>query len=322
MGISTIGVVNDKVVQLVTDFTAKYLDALSSKPDQWGLEISGFTPTDALQVKFPVRLDNFPGFRKWSGARDGKLRDLTSFFVNSEPFERTIDVPLDAALRGEYAGYFQDVTALRQAAAQMPNRLIADLLAAGESTTGWDGVSFFSASHPIDIRGQVSGVQSNLHGSKPLNRANLAFAKKTLRAMKAPDGRTSLGLKLTHLLVPTALEDMATRLAQAEYIPNVDPSAADKAGVTESNIHKGTFKVIVAPELDADSDTTWYPIAANQVGRGFEIQARGSFLDPEIVVLGDGSEHAVQNNTIRFAGKLFGNAGFAIHHCILRMKAA
>ncbi len=323
MGLQAIGIVNPRVVELVTAFQAKYRDALMAQPDPWWKLVSGFTSTDALRTKFPIRLGSMPGYRKWSGDRDGKTVDLTAFFLESEPYERTIDVPLDVALSGAFAAYLNEVVDLRVAAMIHPNRVIADLLADGVgSDNGFDGVSFFDAHHPVDIRGQIATQYSNNVASTPFNQAGIAAARAAFRKFKAPDGRTSLGLRLTHVLLPTALETMGLRLSSSDFVPAVaDPSAADKAGVTESNPYKGTFTPIVAPELDADSDTTWYGIAANTAARPFESQARGAWDDPDIKILGDGSEFATQTNMVRYAGKLFGNSGYAIPHTIIRFQA-
>jgi phage major head subunit gpT-like protein len=319
--VNAIGLVNPKVVELVTAFQARYRDALQAKVDPWWKTVSGFSPTDAMLLKFPIRLGSMPGFREWVGDRDGKNIDVTSFFIESKPWERTIDVPLDVALSGQYAAYLNEVDDLRVAAMIHPNRIIAGLLANGDAVDCWDGQGFFDTGHPVDFRGGNALTYDNAKTSRPFNRANLAYAKSLFRGYKAPDGKTSLGLRLTHVLVPTALEDMATRLSTSEYLPNIDPTASAQAGVTESNIHRGTFTPIIAPELDADSDTTWYALALNLAARPFESQARGAWDDPDIKILGDGSEHATQTNSIRYAGKLFGNSGYAIPHTIIRMKA-
>lgn len=321
--VQTIGLISPKVVELAIAFQARNRDALQAKVDPWWKTLSGFTSTDALRLKFPIRLGSMPGFREWAGERDVKNVDLTSFFIDSKPWERTIGVPLDVALKGEFAAYLNEVDDLRIAGMMHPNRLIATLLANGASSDdGWDGVPFFSASHPVDLRGQVSGVFANTVGTKPFNRASLAYAKAYFRGLKAPDGKTSLGLRLTHVMLPTALEDQAVRLSTAEYLPNIDPSASAQAGVTESNIHKGTFTPIIAPELDADSASTWYALALNLSARPFESQARGAWDDPDIKILGDGTEHATKHNEILYAGKLFGNAGYAIPHTILKLAAS
>lgn len=53
-------------------------------------------------------------------------------------------------------------------AAYWPQQLMFELLAAGESTHGYDGVPFFSASHPVNPALEVSTTYSNLITSKPI----------------------------------------------------------------------------------------------------------------------------------------------------------
>lgn len=309
------GIESPSASELFTLMSAKYKDVLAQRVEPWARKISGFSSTAELRQKFPIDLTALAGFREWAGARDHKDSDLQAFYIDSKPWERTIDIPLDILGASGFAAYINKVPYLVRAANAHPNVLIANLLKNGKTTIGWDGVDFFSATHPVDYRNaNTNATFPNLYTNMPFSRANFAKAKQYFRAMKAPDGTTSLGLQLTHVLADTGEEETFDALFKKFILANDAGTAAD------TNIYEGGAQPIIGPELDANQETgVWYGLAMNTEAMPFEQQWKGGG-DPEIKIFGDGSEFAAEHNKMSFQGKLFGNAGYAIPHCIIRFE--
>lgn len=315
MGLNGFGISSPAAAELFTGMIAKYKDVLAARVEGWARTVSGWTSTGELRQKFPIDLTALAGFREWIGPRKSVDSEIASFFIDSKPWERTIDVPLDVLDSKNFAPYINKVPTLMRAADAHPNILLASLLKKGKTTLCWDGQNFFDTDHPVDYRVvNTANVYANLYTGAPFNRANFAAAKKYFRALKAPDGSTPLGLQLTHVLVPTALEETVDALFKKQILAN------DAGTAAETNIYYGGAVPIVAPELDANGeDTVWYGLAMNTDAKPFETQMKDNGA-PDIRILGDGTEFATMENKMRFAGKLFGNSGYAIPHCIIRFE--
>lgn len=117
--------------------------------------------------------------------------------------------------------------------------------------TGYDGLSFYNAAHPINpMIGASGGTYSNVLTGSALTVDNFALACARLESFVAPNGKTR-GLKAKYLRVPPALKKIALEITQAKQINATENVIATNYGV----------KVIIAPELSAasgGSDTTWY----------------------------------------------------------------
>jgi phage major head subunit gpT-like protein len=321
MGLNTIGLADPAIIEGFTLMIAKYRDALAQRVDPWSAIVSGFTSTAELRVKFPIDLTALAGFREWIGDRKHDEGDIESFFVDSKPYERTIDVPVDLANTAAFAPYVNKVPKLIRAAQAHRNILISKLLKGGKTAKAWDGTNFFGADHPVDPRGVNSSAEwSNLFTGRPFNKTNFAFAKSIFRQMKAPDGVTSLGLQLTHVLAGSDMEESFDNLFKKVQIASDSLTPGTSPVASETNIYYGGAKPIIGAEVDANDEAgVWYALALNTESMPFETQMKDGGA-PQIDILGERSEHAVKTNKMAFAGKLFGNSGYAIHASILRFE--
>lgn len=126
-----------------------------------------------------------------------------------------------------------------QAAVDLEARTLVALLAAnaGAGPTMNDGLSLFHASH------------GNLAASGAVIADNtLAAAKLAMRSQKGVDGVTSIDVTPGFLIVPAALENIATK-----FLATITPNATASV-----NAFSGTLQLIVEPRLDAVSATRWY----------------------------------------------------------------
>lgn len=152
--------------------------------------------------------------------------------------------------------------------AYSPQRQLAAAIIA--NPTGYDGVAFFHASHPVSGKaGDTSlGTYANLVASKPIDdsvtidiaKKNLGAAISAARAIKAPDG-SPRALRPVALLVPGEMSTRAIDLLNARFI-----------GSTGSNDHTavisawGLGQPLIADELGAaygGSATSYYLVMSD-----------------------------------------------------------
>lgn len=154
------------------------------------------------------------------------------------------------------------------AAAYWPQQMFMNLLLNGESGIGYDGVPFFSASHPLNpVAGASQGTYSNLLTGVGINPAaqggdttllsaialaqtNLASALSSVAKQKFIGGIPRY-IVPKFLLVPTALQYRAMQLTGGDMLGQ------------NTNVLKGyNLEVVVDPNLDTDP-TSYYIVAAD-----------------------------------------------------------
>jgi len=331
-GLSLKGVVNPFVVELVTRFQAKYINALQGVPSTWADVISGITPIGPadLSVKFPIDLSDLgPGMREWIGERHIEDTDLTGFSIEPRKFEKTKGLDLGLAQAGPVNAMFhafptRAVDGITQAARQMKGLLVANILKKGATKAiTYQGIPLFVGSgaatkhfnNPLD---EGKGEFYNLYVGRDFDETNYEELKEELETRKGPDGLASLGLKVTHVLGGTRMGSKFRRLFKPELIANAGGTA------TVSNIFQGDAIPLIAPELDDDATVVagkqvWYLIATNVMARPVEtlLENGGS---PNITVFGEESETAKMKGQLIIAGDMKANAGAAFPQTIIRVE--
>lgn len=105
-----------------------------------------------------------------------------------------------------------------------------------------DGVPLFHADH------------KNLLAAAGISTAGVDAMRVGMGLQK--QGESLLGMRLTHLLVPLALEGIASVVRDSEY----EVGAASKNNTTPNSV-RNTFDVISEARLDANSSAAWYGTA-------------------------------------------------------------
>lgn len=88
-------------------------------------------------------------FREWLGDRVVQNLKVHDYTIKNKTFENTVGVPREAIEDDQYGVYTPLVTQLGQDAALHPDELIFALIAAGFTTTCYDGQYFFDTDHPV-----------------------------------------------------------------------------------------------------------------------------------------------------------------------------
>lgn len=246
-------------------------------------------------------IGKLPKMREWIGERFMNNPAARSMTIVNKTYEDTIKIPREKFEDDQWGLYMGAIEMLGQQAKVLPDRLIAGLLDNGDAATslGFDGQSFFSANHPTDPDNSASAVQSNLLTAAPLTYANVQTAYSQMRQFTGEDGQP-LGIKPTHLVVPTQLEFAAKQICTTEFIAPAQagtPTAtagfgANAGNVMQSNPMKDLLKPLVVEWLSQASSTTkgtWYLVDASKPVKPFIWQMRRPLASTYLNNLTDGN---------------------------------
>lgn len=185
--------------------------------------------------------------REWIGPRVIQGLNTQSYTLQNKTFESTLGVDREE-IEDDTLGLFNPrVEEFGRVAARIWERLLLDALINGNvaGNVGFDGLTFFNASHTLN----PAGVQSNLisGGTSVFSSANLDIQRTAMQLYTGEDGRL-LGVKPTHLIIPPALEMTARAVLNAQFV---------STGGT--NVFNGLLETIVVPELPGNgSASVWY----------------------------------------------------------------
>lgn len=94
-------------------------------------------------------LGDFPRMREWLGERHIKNLETHDYTILNRTFELTCEVPRED-IEDDEIGVFNPIVArMGEATAEHPDELIFSLFSDGLTTNSYDGVPFFSTTHPV-----------------------------------------------------------------------------------------------------------------------------------------------------------------------------
>jgi phage major head subunit gpT-like protein len=142
---------------LDTQFSAAFKAGLGRATDDWKMIATQISSSTSINTY--VWMGDFPRMRKWIGPR--VIRGLTgkSYLLENEEFELTLGVPRKVIEDDQFGLYLPMAEHMGMEAKQHKTELTFNALRDGVTALGYDGVPFFSASHPV---GMDDGVKSNL----------------------------------------------------------------------------------------------------------------------------------------------------------------
>jgi phage major head subunit gpT-like protein len=163
------------------------------------------------------------------------------------------------------------------------------------------------------LNGRVSGTNDNILTAAALDETTVNNARVAMANFKGEDGRP-LGTKLTHLVVPPALELAALKVVQAEYLASGATNVMNKAA-----------QIIVLPQLsdttnDAAALTTWYAMDLSRVIKPLISQVREA---PDFVSRTDpASDPKFNRDEYEFGSQARGAAGYGLYFTAIRNSTA
>ncbi|MCL4503097.1 MAG: Mu-like prophage major head subunit gpT family protein [Deltaproteobacteria bacterium] len=137
----------EALARLYTGFTAVF-NAAFQETQTWYEQVAMTVPANTRIMDYKFLLD-FPMVREWIGDRQISSLEPKAFQVESKDWEATIEVDRNDIEDDQLGLYNPIISALAQEARKHPERLIADLLKGGFTTTCYDGRNFFATDHQV-----------------------------------------------------------------------------------------------------------------------------------------------------------------------------
>lgn len=337
-GMTLKGVVNANVRELVTQFGAHLLDALTSGVDMELDILANMTPTDALVVKIPINILALNGFEEWSGERDYIDVDLVAMAIEAREWTRNVGYNMRAAMSGAYGGFPRIAAQTILEGYKMQGRLIANILKKGKTEAKtYQGIPLFVGQNagtkhlinPLAINGSTF---INLYTDRPFTGENFQFAQEVIESIPGPDGEESLGLKLTHVVGGTRMRGHFKTVLKKSTIMGatrlVDLGGGNTGAVAaqETNIWEGEAEYRVSSLLNNDpfliahpNGQVWYATALNMAARPVEMMGKDGGA-PQVKVRGEGDPIADQKKKVLVEGDLEINAAAGLPHTIIRFE--
>jgi len=233
------------------------------------------------------------GLREWKGEKKVNSGQVYSLRVSLNEYEDTIGVARADIESDNLGVYGNEAARMGKSAALWHDELFAGALE-DTLTLGFDGKLLFNANHPLD----PGNAQSNVFTSTSLTEANI---KSTIDSMTAytDDRGKPLGVKPTHIVVPSALYTDAMSIIKATLV--LDSTGAAAVSNTASMFG---LQVVVLPQLTSTS--TWYLLDASNPAAGAVVMAERKA--PQFSELSEGSDHAFKNGEFLFSTEASGVA--------------
>ncbi len=128
-------------------FRGDFQRGIGATPTQWE-QIATKVPSTTKSNTFGW-LGQFPRLREWIGDRVLKDMKAHGYSIENKSFESTVSVPRTDIEDDQVGVYSPLMEEMGRAAKTHPDELIFLLLAAGVSTTCYDGQYFFDTDHPV-----------------------------------------------------------------------------------------------------------------------------------------------------------------------------
>lgn len=150
-------------------FRAEFGGQFGKTPSDWN-KVATLVPSSSKQNVYGW-LGQFPQFREWVG--DRVVRDMKAhgYAITNKKYESTVGVKrvdIEDDQVGTYKPLFGE---MGRAAKVFPDEQVFGLLAQGDTTPCYDGLSFFSSDHPVypsvDGTGAPVSVSNYADGTDP-----------------------------------------------------------------------------------------------------------------------------------------------------------
>lgn len=143
---------------LYVGYKGHYQRGLRSRAtaDAWR-RIATLIPSMTAKEVYPW-LGQWPKMREWLGDRVIKQLAAHRYEIKNKPFETTVEVERETIEDDSFGVYGPLFEELGIAVAEWPSEVVFAVLKLGETALGYDGVPFFSATHPHELAGNVSNL--------------------------------------------------------------------------------------------------------------------------------------------------------------------
>jgi phage major head subunit gpT-like protein len=241
--------------EAIREFNDKYLAAQGVVlPPGWVDQYGDGSPVSSPKVTFPI--SQLSGaYKETKGDSKFKTMKETSFDVKVLEFDMGYRAKLIDLFQNVYAYKKWGQAAQRFMVAEANHRAesIATLLEDGENTACWDGVNFFSTTHPACFGDSAAGTFSNYQASTkdPADIADLEEEITLMRGVKDENGK-KLGVEPDTILLPTEKFQKVVNVLKQDLIAS---TATPGAGTTTiKNPLIGMLNVVHVPQFTDVND--------------------------------------------------------------------
>lgn len=300
-----------RLTEFKEDFAMAYTQEVTPAED-WAKQLGLAITSKALKTKFPVPV-SAAGYKEFEG--DIKYRSVfeKSFELVPKTWQDGVAELASIVEAPDFIGWPGQPEAMAAAARALPNEILAELLHAN-GTHVLDGLSFFHASHKVNILDDNMGTFANTFSGAPTAASATALetAKTNMRKIKAANGKP-MGLRLTHVMCHSDKEETWRNILERDLI--IEASGSNFGAV--DNRHKGTVKLIVVDTFPAAWPAAqWLALGLNKPGMyPWVVQDEGT---PETILQTKDDALYKTQLKVGFASILRGNGGLALPHCIHR----
>lgn len=145
-------------------FKAAFQRGFDNVPSLWG-QVATRVPSTTLIEDYGW-IGEIPGMREWVGDRHINNLSMHDYSIRNKSFELTVGVDRDRIEDDQYGIYSPMMENMGFEARIHPDKLVFALMAAGFTSTCYDGQYYFDSDHPVlDATGNVTSVSNYQSGS-------------------------------------------------------------------------------------------------------------------------------------------------------------
>jgi phage major head subunit gpT-like protein len=148
---------------LFIGYKAQFQQGMQSRGTPVWKKIATEATSTTAEEMYPW-LGKNTAFREWVGDRVLQSLMAHEYRIKNKPFENTVVVDRDSIEDDQYGMFNIPMQQLGEDAADHPDQLVFDLLAAGFTTQCYDGQNFFDTDHPVRVPGAGEVSVSNFQG--------------------------------------------------------------------------------------------------------------------------------------------------------------
>ena len=304
--------------QALREFDDRFLAAIATaQPDGWHEQFGMVDSTNAVYTTFPISALGLK-FEKTTGESRFKTASEKSLDIKVEEFDEGIEAPLLELFTQTFRWrrWKDGPSELMLAEKNFVAHNIATILEAGTSGNRYDGVPFFSDSHPCNFADPSKGTFSNYQSSAKdvAVIANLTAEITAMKTVKDESGK-KLGLKPDTILVPSEKYEAIKNLLAQNLI--LDSSA----GV--SNPYQGKLNVVEVKELTDAND--WYLMDSSLVRLGVAPWVALRFNAPQSLQLrqfDESSDFFKNTGKIKVSNHIYWGFTLGLPHAIRKIVGA
>ena len=193
-------VINQKNLNsLFVGYSAMFNKAFSETPVNYP-KIAMTIPSETNETTY-AWMGQIPNMREWIGSREIQNLMVHDYVVKNRTFELTLKIPVNDIADEQYGVYAPLVSEMGLSAKKHPDSLTFDLLRDGFKRKCYDGVSFFSDSHPM-------GGLHSLLSLTFVTSASSSFTNTSSLLFPATYPRNAFNSGLTFPFVPDAFRNI------------------------------------------------------------------------------------------------------------------